>query len=278
MKGADRELKARAAQALVDAGWRQVDALQAVGYRPGAAASLGVVSPDLTAQRNARMAEMYREGKTLEEIGLHFDVTRERVRQCLKKLGLSKNNGGAFVRKGNRDISRRERARGRRNARAMRLFGVDWETAVRLNNDSSAFFVSRNPARSYLQHKRNAGVRNIPWEMTFGDWMRIWQESGKWLLRGRGKGHYCMSRKGDAGAYSPDNVHVVTNDENIAEGWIVTPASKRFGAPMARRADRQRRALQLRSEGKTHKQIAAELGVSPHTSLHYCVNAKRLPA
>jgi Sigma-70, region 4 len=37
-------------------------------------------------QRNSQMVEMRRKGQTLEEIGLHFGVTRERARQIIKDI------------------------------------------------------------------------------------------------------------------------------------------------------------------------------------------------
>ena len=44
--------------------------------------------------RAESMAEMFKQGKTLQEIGDHFCISRERVRQLLKQVGVSGKDGG----------------------------------------------------------------------------------------------------------------------------------------------------------------------------------------
>lgn len=53
-----------------------------------------------------------------------------------------------------------------------------------------------------------AKYRQIDWQISFEDWSKIWDQSGKWEQRGRGIGKYCMSRIGDTGPYSADNVFI----------------------------------------------------------------------
>ena len=74
------------------------------------------------------------------------------------------------------------------------------------------------PQAAYAQQKSNAVLRGIEFKLTFEDWLRIWVESGKLHLRGRGKDKYCMCRIGDAGAYEIGNVFVAMNSQNISEG------------------------------------------------------------
>jgi NUMOD3 motif len=66
----------------------------------------------------------------------------------------------------------------------------------------------------YSAQKSCAKRRNIEWQFTFDDWWRMWDESGHWHLRGRDSGKYCMARYGDAGPYAPNNVRIITVDEN----------------------------------------------------------------
>lgn len=49
-------------------------------------------------ERNATIAAMFKSGKTLEECGQAFGITRERCRQILKRLGVSRTDGGVHVR------------------------------------------------------------------------------------------------------------------------------------------------------------------------------------
>jgi DNA-binding CsgD family transcriptional regulator len=48
--------------------------------------------------RTANMIELYKSGKTLQEIGDLYLLSRERVRQILTEVGVSKNDGGLVKR------------------------------------------------------------------------------------------------------------------------------------------------------------------------------------
>lgn len=72
--------------------------------------------------------------------------------------------------------------------------------------------------KAYTQHKSNAKMRGIDFLFTFEQWRDWWIATGKWELRGRGRGKYCMRRHGDIGAYSIDNVFCGTNEENVRDG------------------------------------------------------------
>jgi len=68
----------------------------------------------------------------------------------------------------------------------------------------------------YLQ-KYIAIERGIEWLLTFKQWMKIWTDSGHLHERGRKLGQYCMSRPGDKGPYSVDNVKIILHGENSRE-------------------------------------------------------------
>lgn len=56
-------------------------------------------------QRDVMMAEQYRTGITLVEIGQIYGITRQRVWAILsRRMGLSRLDGGAHVRKVNRKM------------------------------------------------------------------------------------------------------------------------------------------------------------------------------
>lgn len=73
---------------------------------------------------------------------------------------------------------------------------------------------TKSPREKYGDHKRSAGYRGIGFELTFEEWYNIWIQSGYWEQRGNGKNNYCMSRYGDVGPYSKDNVFIQTNYQN----------------------------------------------------------------
>lgn len=72
--------------------------------------------------------------------------------------------------------------------------------------------------KGFTAHKSNAKMRGVEFLFTFEQWRDWWIATGKWELRGRGYGKYCMRRHGDVGPYSIDNVFCGTNEENVRDG------------------------------------------------------------
>ena len=72
--------------------------------------------------------------------------------------------------------------------------------------------------QKYKSQKANAIRRNIPFELTFEQWFDIWQKSGKWEQRGKGRGTYVMSRIADKGGYTLGNVFIQSNSQNVIDG------------------------------------------------------------
>lgn len=70
---------------------------------------------------------------------------------------------------------------------------------------------------AYLMQRHNARRRGIGFELTFPQWLGLWERSGKLDERGRGANRYCMARFGDAGPYAVGNVKIVTHSENSSE-------------------------------------------------------------
>ena len=71
---------------------------------------------------------------------------------------------------------------------------------------------------AYKQHSGNAKSRGIDFNISFDEWLQVWNDSGKLQYRGRGKDKYCMCRIGDTGSYSIDNVYIDTNSSNLSNG------------------------------------------------------------
>jgi hypothetical protein len=75
----------------------------------------------------------------------------------------------------------------------------------------------RDAHKKYNMQKYNAGTRGIDFEISFDDWYAIWQQSGKWDQRGKGKNKYVMSRHNDIGPYKVGNVSIKSQEENTRE-------------------------------------------------------------
>lgn len=179
---------------------------------------------------------MFRDGKTLQEIGDKYGITRERVRQCLTRLGLASIDGGVAFRSFRKIHDKAEARQAKLDANEQRHFDK-WGMSRADVNAISQLPRSHqhHPITKFIMQRKNAGSRGIGWELSFADWWRIWQESGKWEQRGTGKG-YCMARWADDGPYSVGNVYICTVGQNFSDSYITKPWVGRFpnGHPGAR--------------------------------------------
>lgn len=176
-------------------------------------------------EREQRMASLYKNGKTLNEIGQEYGLTRERVRQLLTKFfGMTAEDGGQHF----RAEERQRRFEANRNEKALKNWGCDWDQYVTLRD-------MKKPTRAFGLQKRNAASRGIAWELTLWQWWQIWQQSGHWPDRGRGSGGYQMCRKGDQGPYAVDNVYIAPGITNIQDYWH----DVKSGARTRRKSPRQ---------------------------------------
>lgn len=236
------------------------------------------VAPD---ERGEDMRALYLDGITLREIGEKYAITRERVRQILHKdFGIRAPDGGksASCRKARQAFNKK------RDARCMKHWGCSYRNYKRILKHPG------QPTYAFSAQRKNAQQREIGWELSLWDWWKIWETSGHWDDRGRGRG-YGMCRHNDVGPYAVDNVYIATGTENIQDYWAdvksgarerscarsyqrsstVSPEHAKAVAKAA--ADRYRKTpkfklrIQLRRQGLPKEQrdaiVAERFGVSP---------------
>lgn len=171
-------------------------------------------------ERNEAMRAMYVQGITLQAIGEKFGITRERVRQLLRRDGVAPKDGG-------QQLAVRIK-RETKKAATVRRIEAKWGVSY---SEWKAYRADRT-IHAFEQHRQNAAHRGIPFLLTFSQWLAIWKASGKLHLKGRGKGHYCMSRLSDSGGYEIGNVHIQSCIENSKEAvkvWKGKPEKKNRG-------------------------------------------------
>jgi hypothetical protein len=71
--------------------------------------------------------------------------------------------------------------------------------------------------RRYHRHKGVAKQRNVPFELSYDEWINTWLQSGKYDLMGCGTGKYCMSRYNDIGPYAVNNVFIQLHSNNCRD-------------------------------------------------------------
>lgn len=188
----------------------------------------------LDGPRAEQMAALYRSGETLQAIGDQYNLTRERVRQVLRKAGIESDTGGRAVLSLLRIDAIREKRR-ERDARLFAMYGLSAEEYDAHVREYGSSTTARTPLRRFQMHRKNAHTRGIAWELTFKEWWALWRESGHWEQCGRGKG-YCMARIGDSGPYAVGNVEIITIGQNFSDSYLVHPWHERFANSNANHA------------------------------------------
>jgi DNA-binding CsgD family transcriptional regulator len=163
--------------------------------------------------RQVRMVDLYKSGQTQDQIGRMYGITRERVRQIIKKVGVVGKDGGATVKSQRNKEWKDKRRAFRLDQSYMRIYGctyaefeaMGWEPKEKRKGGL---------AWAYRYQKHNASLRSIPWRFSIVSWYAVWVESGKLSERGRSGDSYVMARYSDTGPYSPANVYITTLRDN----------------------------------------------------------------
>lgn len=158
-----------------------------------------------------RFAELYKAGSSMNEIAEKEGITRQRVHQLLKSIGVSSKDSGAKRSRLENAIE----AQQAKDANCLKKYGVtraEWKHLIEID-----------AIKRYRSQKRNAKNRGIPFDLTIKQWASIWMESGHYEQCGKGIGAYVMSRIGDSGGYTVGNVEIKTAVENSREAvnqWL----------------------------------------------------------
>lgn len=183
-------------------------------------------------ETHAAMAEKYKSGITLSQIGDEYGISRERVRQILASMGLSRFDGGCSIRIF-KDTHSRVEAIKAKNEKTEARIRKTWDMSLDDYKAHVAEFGTsgqrKSPMAKYASQRKTAAHRGIAWEFTFATWWKVWLDSGKWDQRALSKHGYVMARYGDGDtSYSPENVYICTQSQNSKDSYIVSPAAVRF--------------------------------------------------
>jgi len=191
-----------------------------------------VVRAPMDPERNNQICAAFKGESTIIDLSDRFHITRQRITQILHRNGLRREHGGQAIKS---FLKWRDRAAATeaRNDRLSHSKFVKWGLNLEEYRRHIAMYGGpghdSSPMKKYYTQRKNALARGIEWRIGFKEWWDMWQQSGKWTLRGRGSG-YCMARWGDTGPYHPDNVYICSSSENIKDGFISKPRRPRAAA------------------------------------------------
>lgn len=166
-------------------------------------------------KRAAEIERCYREGQTLEQIGISFGVSRERVRQILRKhLRVMPEEGGIALRSRRRKEAERERL----NSNVLQRWGIsrdEYQELVRKYGPSRSGGKrsndGRNPFRAFERLRQNARANRVEWRLSFPEYWALWKDH--WDQKKRGAQGMWLVRRDAAGPYSVENCHIVNGRE-----------------------------------------------------------------
>jgi len=123
--------------------------------------------------------------------------------------------------------------------------------------------------------KRKVDALGDPVEMrmTLQQFADEWIQSGKWHLRGRKKGQYCMARNNDIGHYEVGNVRIITNSENISEAQKGKSKSEEQKAKMRKPKSEEHKAKMRKPKSEETKAKMKNLIPPSHKGIPW--SAKR---
>lgn len=229
-------------------------------------------------QRNAAIVAAYQTGRSLEDVGREFGVTRERVSQILIKMGCEERHGGSMmprkiaIRKrreaAEERMARKLAARAERNAMICALY----QEGKTYNEICAAMGFGGGFIPSVANVVRDAGIIN-----------RLPSVIGKVKRRVTAEERQEIARRYSAG----DNLFDIARDFDIAVGTVINIAGA-LGArrPRPPRPQQQTATAQefagrlndLLSRGKSFGDCAAELGCSRSRIAGLVYRAKRRAA
>lgn len=176
-----------------------------------------------------KLIDQYKQGRTLVSLGDEYGLTRERIRQILAKHGINRFDGGMSTQSIFKSVEMAKKNKAKialAEEKCSKYYGCDLDFKNKLT-DGYGYWEA--PSMKYKNQKRAAIRRGIAWELTLPQWWDIWQKSGHWNDRGLGSGKYVMARICDIGAYSIDNVAIITHNENSSEARLMDKVYNRKG-------------------------------------------------
>ncbi len=163
--------------------------------------------------RNTDIINSYIQGIPMTELAEKYGLTRQGVQLILKSQGLNAKQGGASIRAKNKKIESQNKKQITREDNCLNKWGCTLEQWESLRKKHANFHLT--PIARYIQHRSNIKRANLIWQITLWEWWTVWEKSGHYNDRGRGKNKYCMTRIKENGSYTKENVVITTISENL---------------------------------------------------------------
>ena len=84
--------------------------------------------------------------------------------------------------------------------------------------------------KAFTNQRHRAKTRDIAWELTYKQWLKVWGDSGHFHDRGLKGDGYVMSRFNDLGPYAVDNVEIIKHSANVTQEQVMIKRAQTLAA------------------------------------------------
>ncbi len=212
------------------------------------------------AQRDYQILSAYLSDSTLAELGEKHRLSRERIRQVLRGMGVTYADSG---RRRNMIFERDKRRALRaelRQRRLVRKYGasIEWITEFKRQHPNLHQQIFHNFSRFRINHLQQTPT--IPFLLTFKDWWELWDLSG--CYDQRGPGQYGLTRVDPTLGFQKTNLMVRHQSKLSTETRL--RVTGRGAASNVDRARAEQRLADARALGVSVADIARMTRVDAH--------------
>jgi len=150
---------------------------------------------------------------SMQEIANEFDVTREAIRQILKKYGYTNKDGGMAYKTKIKREKERKSVDWKKDRKAKKIYGCDSQTVSEINS-GRLLTCHLAPALRYKGYIRYLKLNNIKYSLTLPEWYDIWIKSGHYSEDPSDKYKHNMVRIDDTKPVTADNVKILPSKEH----------------------------------------------------------------
>jgi hypothetical protein len=173
--------------------------------------------------RNHFISQMVIEGHTYEQVGREYGISRERVRQIYHKMCPLAEKPPAHLSE--------KSLQARKTEKEIKIKRMIREELF-INKHGIDLYQREKPPlfQAYIAQRNNALKRRrgpVVWKLTYPEWLKVWEDSGKLSQRGRGKDQYGLSRVDMEKGFEIGNVEIISNNEAASRSIKLT--LKRLG-------------------------------------------------
>ena len=154
--------------------------------------------------RDQEIIKRFRSGETTQQLGKAYNVSRQRIQQVLAGAKIRRRHGGQSKITERKRVEKKIIKETKLTRRLEAKYGITSQELRLILRDERL-----ESWQYYIRQRINCATRLIEFNMTFPEWVSVWDKSGKWEQRGLARTSYVMCRINTDKGFNIDNVHIV---------------------------------------------------------------------